>query len=86
MPRLKVYPSEAASAVTRLRIWRLHASNGVSPIHRSPGNQATSRLNGMMIDAFRSGCGATSSSFTSWGTPSSAAPVNISDPSAAWTR
>ena len=40
----------------------------------------------MTIGWSRSGCGATSSSLTSCGTPSSAAPVNISDPTAAWSR
>ena len=59
---------------------RLQASKGLPPHHKSLANQAVSGRQGSTVQEAGSGWEATSSSFTSCGTPSTAAPVNSSEP------
>ena len=70
----------AAWACTRLRMVRLQASKGWPCRWRSLAIQASSRCQGNTVAVAGSGTAATSSSLTSWGTPSRAAPVNSSEP------
>ena len=86
MPRLKRKPIAAASARTRCRMVRLQASKGAPWRCRSLANQATSYCQGSTVTLAGSGTAATSSSLTSWGTPSRAAPVNSSEPAIIWPR
>ena len=59
---------------------RLHASNGAPRQWRLDANHAMSGCQGRIMQESGSGRAATSSSLTSCGTPSSAAPVNSSEP------
>ena len=59
---------------------RLQASKGLPWYHKSLANQAVSVRQGRMVQEAGSGCDDTSSSFTSCGTPSTAAPVKSSEP------
>ena len=76
----------AAWERARRRIPRLHASNGAPCQYRSLANQATSGFQGRTVEEAGSGLAHTSSSFTPWGTPSRAAPVNISEASSIRSR
>ena len=86
MPRLNTKPISAAFLIARLRMLREHASNGCPFSHRSLANHAVSLFQGNTVADAGSGMAATSSSLTSWGTPSRAAPVNSSDPFNIWSR